>query len=55
MKLATLNNGTRDGQLVVASRDLTCVLRYRRLPVLYNRRWIIGMRWWHRYKMSISH
>lgn len=26
MKLATLNNGTRDGQLVVASRDLTlCV------------------------------
>ncbi|HBC2075831.1 TPA: hypothetical protein I6Z16_003400, partial [Vibrio cholerae] len=26
MKLATLNNGTRDGQLVVVSRDLTlCV------------------------------
>ncbi|MFY2083751.1 FAA hydrolase family protein, partial [Achromobacter xylosoxidans] len=25
MKLATLNNGSRDGQLVVVNRDLTCM------------------------------
>lgn len=55
MKLATLKNGMRDGQLVVVSRDLTCVLQYLTLPVHYSRRWITGTRWWTRCKMSISH